>query len=123
MAKESVTQEINNLWGKIIVYEDVIATVAGFAAEECYGLVGMASRKISDGVARLLNRENIARGIQVHVQEGELVIELNVVVGYGVKISEVAGNVIERVRYCVESMTGLKVALVNVKVQSVRYAE
>ncbi|MCL1918274.1 MAG: Asp23/Gls24 family envelope stress response protein [Peptococcaceae bacterium] len=123
MSKESVTQEIKTLFGKIVVYEEVIAAVAGFAAEECYGLVGMASRKISDGVARLLNRENIARGIQVSIREEELVIELNVIVGYGVKISEVAGNVIERVRYCVESMTGLKVALVNVKVQSVRYAE
>jgi uncharacterized alkaline shock family protein YloU len=123
MAKESVAQKIKTQLGEIIVYEEVIAAVAGFSAEECYGLVGMASRKISDGVARLLNRENITRGIQVCVQDNALVIELNVIVGYGVKISEVAGNVIERVRYCVESITGLKVALVNVKVQSVRYSE
>jgi len=123
MAKESVTRKMKNAQGEIVIYEDVIAAIAGFAAEECYGLVGMASRKISDGVARLLNRENITRGIQVSVNDSDLVIELNVIVGYGVKISEVAGNVIDRVRFCVEKATGLKVALVNVKVQSVRYSE
>ena len=123
MTKETIAQVIETPLGKIVVYEEVIATIVGFAAEECYGLVGMASRKLSDDVARLLNRENIARGIQISHLEDGLIIEMNVIVGYGVKISEVAGNVIERVRYFVEMMTGLKVALVNVKVQSVRYAE
>lgn len=123
MTKEMVAQKIEASSGSIFVYNDVIAAIVGFAAEECYGLVGMASRKLSDDVARLLNRENFARGIQISQSEDGMIIEMNVIVGYGVKISEVAANVIERVRYFVELMTGIKVALVNVKVQSVRYAE
>lgn len=109
--------------GNIDISEDVIATISGAAAIECYGLVGMASRKLSDGVSGLLKRENLSKGVNVTLQEEELVIDLNIIVGYGVKISEVASNVMDRVRYTVETMTGLKVSEVNVNVQGVRFLE
>jgi len=109
--------------GKVDISEEVIATVAGAAAIECYGLVGMASRKISDGVSGLLKRENLSKGVVVTFQEDTVVIDLNIIVGYGVRISEVAANVMDRVRYTVETMTGLKVAEVNVNVQGVRFLE
>ena len=80
----------------------------------------MASRKISDGFVDLLGRENLARGVVVSVQDNEVVIDLHIVVGYGVRISEVATNVMERVRYTTEKLTGLNVSQVNVNVQSVR---
>lgn len=109
--------------GKVDISEEVIATIAGSAAIECYGLVGMASRKISDGVSNLLKRDNLAKGVAVTFQEDNLIVDLNIIVGYGVKISEVAANVMERVRYTVETMTGLKVEEVNVNVQGVRFLE
>ncbi|WP_243103593.1 Asp23/Gls24 family envelope stress response protein [Dehalobacter sp. MCB1] len=109
--------------GNVEISEDVIATISGAAAIECYGLVGMASRKISDGVSGLLKRENLSKGVNVTVQEEDLIIDLNIIVGYGIKISEVASNVMDRVRYTVETMTGLKVAEVNVNVQGVRFLE
>ena len=53
--------------------------------------------------------------------EGDLVyIDLAVVVGYGVKISEVARMVVDKVRYTVENVTGLKVKKVTVNVQGIR---
>lgn len=109
--------------GNVEISEDVIATISGAAAIECYGLVGMASRKISDGVSGLLKRENLSKGVSVTLQEEDLIIDLNIIVGYGIKISEVASNVMDRVRYTVETMTGLKVAEVNVNVQGVRFLE
>ncbi|NLO96759.1 MAG: Asp23/Gls24 family envelope stress response protein [Peptococcaceae bacterium] len=109
--------------GKIEITEEVIATIAGAAAIECYGLVGMASRKISDGVSGLLKRENLSKGVTVTFQEDMVIIDLYIIVGYGIKISEVASNVMERVRYTVETMTGLKVSEVNVNVQGVRLLE
>ncbi|HHV65242.1 MAG TPA: Asp23/Gls24 family envelope stress response protein [Peptococcaceae bacterium] len=109
--------------GKIEISEEVIATIAGAAAIECYGLVGMASRKISDGVSGLLKRENLSKGVVVTFTDDMLIIDLNIIVGYGTKISEVAANVMDRVRYTVETMTGLKVAEVNVNVQGVRFLE
>ncbi|WP_206811795.1 Asp23/Gls24 family envelope stress response protein [Paradesulfitobacterium ferrireducens] len=114
-------KEINNSLGKIDISEEVIATIAGAAAIECYGLVGMASqKKITDGVADLLGRENLAKGVQVSIQDDVVVIDLFIIVGYGVRISEVASNVMERVRYTTENFTGLKVSQVNVNVQGVR---
>lgn len=114
---------MENILGQVDISEEVIATIAGAAAIECYGLVGMASRKISDGVSGLLKRENLAKGVTVTFQDDAVVIDLNIIVGYGVKISEVAANVMGRVHYTVESMTKLKVSEVNVNVQGVRFLE
>ena len=116
-------KEIINSLGKIDISEEVISTIAGATAVECYGLVGMASRKITDGFADLLGRENLARGVVVSIKDNEVVIDLYIVVGYGVKISEVAASVMERVRYTTEKLTGLKVSQVNVNVQGVRILE
>jgi uncharacterized alkaline shock family protein YloU len=116
-------KEIINSLGKIDISEEVISTIAGATAVECYGLVGMASRKITDGFADLLGRENLARGVVVSIKDNEVVIDLYIVVGYGVKISEVAASVMERVRYTTEKLTGLNVSQVNVNVQGVRILE
>ena len=115
---------ITNNYGTINIAEEVIATIAGAAAVECYGLVGMASqRKLSDGFAELLGRENLDRGVVVNVQDNEVTIDLYIIVSYGVKISEVAANVMERVRYNTEKFTGFKVSQVNVIIQGVRVLE
>jgi len=116
-------KEIINSLGKINISEEVISTIAGATAVECYGLVGMASRKITDGFADLLGRENLARGVVVSIKDNEVVIDLYIIVGYGVRISEVATSVMERVRYTTEKLTGLNVSQVNVNVQGVRILE
>ncbi|BBI34520.1 Asp23/Gls24 family envelope stress response protein [Cohnella abietis] len=107
--------------GKIDVADQVIAVIAGSAALDCYGLVGMASRKgFKDGIAELLGRENLSRGVEVR-HEGELVhLDLYVIVSYGTKISEVAHNIQSKVKYVLEEVVGLKVDIVNVNVQGVR---
>lgn len=107
--------------GNIVISSDVIATIAGVAAVECYGLVGMASRKqLKDGIVELLGRENLSRGVEVREVDGELVIDLFIIVGYGTRIDEIANNVISTVKYSVEKVTGLTVGLINVNVQGVR---
>lgn len=107
--------------GEINVSPDAIATVAGIAALECYGVVGMASRSLQDGIAELLRgRDNLAKGIEVSIENDRATIDLYVIVEYGTRIREVARNVIERVRYTVESHLGLSVVDVNVIVQGVR---
>lgn len=115
-----MAQEIQAQLGKIYIHEEVIATISGVAAMECYGLVGMAPRNIQEELTDLLRRENLERGVDVHFNEDSVSIQLYIVVEYGVKISEVAKNVQERVKYVVETMLGLNVDGVNVKVQSVR---
>lgn len=107
--------------GSIEISNDVIATIAGIAAVESYGLVGMASRKqLKDGIVELLGRENLSRGVEVRESGGELIIDLYIIVGYGTRIDEVANNVISSVKYSVEKFTGLTVGMINVNVQGVR---
>lgn len=115
-----MAQEIQSQYGKILIREEVIAVISGVAAMECYGLVGMAPRNVQEELTDLLRRDNLERGVDVQFSDDSISIQLYIVVEYGVKISEVARNVQERVKYAVETMLGLKVERINVKVQSVR---
>ena len=113
--------EVSTQLGQIEVTNDVIATVAGIAAMDCYGLVGMASRsQLKDGITELLRKENLSKGIEVHEENGEIVIDLYIIVGYGTKISEVASNVQSKVKYTLSEIIGVKANKVNIFVQGVR---
>jgi uncharacterized alkaline shock family protein YloU len=118
LGKEVVTE-----LGRIHLAEDVIATMAGVAATECYGIVGMAGSRIQDGIAELLGRENLAKGVHVTLEDDSVEIDLYIVVGYGTRISEIARNVTDKVRYVVESLTGLRVRGVHIHVQGVKMGQ
>ncbi len=105
--------------GRIEVSPRVVATIVGHAANECYGVVGMAARGLRDGIAERLNRENAHRGVQVDVEEAGIRIELYIIAQYGTRISEVAHNLRSAVRYAVERSLGLPVVAVNVNVQGI----
>ena len=113
--------EIKTTYGQIDISNEVIATIAGGAAIDCYGIVGMASRKqLKDGLTELLGRENFSRGIVVRQEEDEVHIDMYIIVSYGTKISEVAHNVQNKVKYTLDQMLGLAVDSVNIYVQGVR---
>lgn len=113
--------QINNDLGKVHVSNEVIAVLAGSAALDCYGLVGMASRKqLKDGIAELLGRENLSRGVEVRMEQESVHIDLHIIVSYGTKISEVAHNVQSKVKYVLNEVVGLRVDYVNIFVQGVR---
>lgn len=118
-----MAQKINAELGSINISENVIATVCGVAAMECYGLVGMAPRNVGEGITDLLRIENFERGVDVQFNEDTLSVRLYIVVQYGVKISEVARNVQERVKYAIEQVLGLEVDKIDVRVQSVRVTD
>jgi uncharacterized alkaline shock family protein YloU len=105
--------------GRIEVFPSVVGAIAGHAALGCYGVWGMAARGLRDGVATLLRRESLHRGVDVREVEGRLAIDMYVVVQYGVRIIEVAVNLKSAVRFEVERATGVQVAEVNVFVQGV----
>lgn len=103
--------------GSIGLSPGAVAVIAGRAAIECYGIVGMASRRPIDGIARVLHISNLGRGVEVRIINDEIVIELYVIVEYGTKISEVARNVQSQVKFAVEKTAGIPVRSVNVNVQ------
>lgn len=109
--------------GKIEVSAQAIATVAARAAAECYGVVGIASRRASLGGVELLPPARYDRGVDVRFTHDHVTIEVYVVMEYGLRISEIARNLIKDVKYAVESALGLHVVEVNVNVQGLRVSE
>ncbi|MGI6169880.1 MAG: Asp23/Gls24 family envelope stress response protein [Christensenellales bacterium] len=105
--------------GKISFASDVVATIAGLAAVEIPGVAGM-SGGIVDGIANLLGRKNLTKGVKVEVGTEEAAVDLYMVINYGVAIHTVAQNVQENVKSAVETMTGLRIVEVNVYVQGVQ---
>ena len=115
--------ELNNEFGQIDISNDVIAQIAGGAAIECYGIVGMASKhQIRDGVTDILRKENFAKGVIVRKEGDDLHIDMYIIVSYGTKISEVAYQVQSKVKYTVNKTLGMSVKSVNIFVQGVRVA-
>lgn len=112
--------KLTNEYGSINIDENVIETIAGLAAIESYGLVGMSSKNATDGLVELLKKEHVKKGVKVYADDERIIVDLYVVVQFGTKISAVADNIIDKVKYNIESMTGLKVDKVNINVQGVR---
>jgi len=105
--------------GRIEVFPSVVAAVAGHAAVSCYGVMGMSARGLRDGVALLLRRDNLHKGVDVREAAGQLVIDVYVIVEYGTRITAVAKNLQSTVRFEVERLLGVPVGEVNVFVQGV----
>lgn len=106
--------------GKIFIDEDVLAKYAGSAAVECFGVVGMASINMRDGIVQLLKKDNLRHGVNVTVENGKLYIELHIIVAYEVSIMAVADNLVDNVKYKVEEYTGMEVGKITVCVEGVR---
>lgn len=108
--------------GKIDISSATIATITNQAVHQCYGVVGMASKNLVNGIAQLLTRDN-RRGVDVKVDGDEIVIDVYVIVEYGVRIRVVAESIQNTVKFHVEKTLGLPVHAVNVYVQGLRMSE
>ena len=106
--------------GSILIDTDVIATYAGSVAVECFGIVGMATVSMKDGLVRLLKKDSLKNGIQVTVEDNKISLDFHVIVAYGVSISAVADNLINNVKYKVEEFTGMESHEINIYVEGVR---
>jgi uncharacterized alkaline shock family protein YloU len=107
-------------WGRIEVFPSAVAAIAGHAAMGCYGISGMAGRGLRDGFAELLRRDNVDKGVDVLQADDGLIVDVYVIVQYGIRISEVAHNLQETVKFEVERSVNVPVVKVNVNVQGVR---
>jgi|SRR5579885_679087 uncharacterized alkaline shock family protein YloU len=106
--------------GKIEVSPQAIGTIAGRAVVECYGVVGIAGKRLHNGAAELLPPERYHQGIEVQFSNDQIIIDLYVVLEYGLRISEIAHNIMSNVKFAVEKMLGVPVVQVNVNVQGLR---
>ena len=111
---------MNTHLGNIYLDPEVIAQYAGSVAVECFGIVGMASVNVKDGLVKLLMKESITHGISVNIVNNKLILDFHVIVAYGVSIITVCDNLINNVKYKVESFTGLEIEKINIFVEGVR---
>ncbi|SKA92333.1 Uncharacterized conserved protein YloU, alkaline shock protein (Asp23) family [Caloramator quimbayensis] len=112
--------KINNDFGYIEYSDEVLANIAGAATMECYGVVGMASKRATDGLWELLKKDNLSKGVKIISKDEGISVELYIIVEYGTKISVIANNIIQKVKYSVEGLTGIKVSNVTVYIQGIR---
>jgi len=113
-------QNILDDYGSVKISEEVVAIIAGIAATEVPGVAGM-SGGIAGGIAEILGRKNLSKGVKVEVGEKEAAIDLYIIVEFGARIPEVAWNIQDKVKNAVQSMTGLNVIEVNIHVQGVNF--
>lgn len=111
---------MNTKIGEVLIDNDVLAKYAGSSAVECFGIVGMASVNVKDGIVKLLKRDSLSHGVNISVNNNKILIELHIIVSYGVSISAVAENLISNVKYKVEEFTGMEVEKINIYVEGVR---
>ncbi len=107
---------------QVSITEQVIASLAGIAAESVEGISGLRGN-VTDNLKAILGEEHRSRGVIAHVQDGVVTITLYVSVEYGYPIHEVAQCLQEHVNGEVESMTGLPVAAVDVYVSDLTLPE
>jgi len=108
--------------GSVKISDDVVSVIAGIAATEVEGIVGMSGGIVGD-ISEILGKKNLSKGVKVDVGEREAALDLFVITRYGVRIPEVAYRVQEKVKQAVESMTGLRVVEVNIHVHGVAFQE
>lgn len=108
--------------GRIDISAASIATIASQSVNQCYGVVGMASKNLVNGIAQLLTRDN-RRGVDVKVDGDRIVIDVYVIIEYGMRIRVVAESIQHTVKFHVEKALGLPVEAVNVYVQGLRISD
>lgn len=107
--------------GNIKIAVDVVATIAGIAASGIEGVASMYS-SIAGGIAEMLGaKKNPGKGIKVEMKEKSVIVDIFIVVDYGVKIPELAWEIQETVKNSIETMTGLDVEKVNIHIEGVSF--
>lgn len=104
--------------GVIQIADEVIAIIAGLAATEVDGVSSMAGNITNELVAKL-GMKNLAKGVKVELLENSVIIVVAINVAFGTSVPEVSRRVQEKVMSAVETMTGLTVAEVNVKIAGI----
>ncbi|MBQ4284791.1 MAG: Asp23/Gls24 family envelope stress response protein [Lachnospira sp.] len=111
----TISEKVNI--GEVKVADEVVAIIAGLAATEVDGVESMAGN-ISNELVSKLGMKNLSKGVKVFVEEKTVTVDLALNIKYGKEIPVVSNKVQENVKSAIETMTGLEVSAVNIKVVS-----
>ena len=116
--RNSYSIHSENVMGEVRIADEVVAIIAGLATTEVEGVASMAGN-ITNEIVSKLGMKNLSKGIMVEVMDGEVKVDVAINIDYGFSIPEVSAKVQERIKSTIENMTGLNVAVVNVRIGSV----
>ena len=121
MAKDErtvYTIKMEDNQGEVVIVDEVIAVIAGLAAVEIDGVASMAGNATKELISKL-GKKLLSKGVKVDVLESVVSISIAINLKYGYNVMDVCKKVQDKVKATVESMTGLTVADVNVRVAGV----
>ena len=120
MAEKRTTYKIQDIEGigEVQIADEVVTIIAGLAATEVDGVASMAGNITNELVSKL-GMKNLSKGVKVHVGENDVTVNLALNIKYGCEIPKVSAAVQDRVKTAIETMTGLEVSEVNIKIAGV----
>ena len=121
MAKENARDNYlitSSEYGEIRVAEDVVSIIAGLAATEVEGVASMSGNITHELVSRL-GIKNLQKGIRLTIGDGKVSVNVSLVLDFNYSVPEVSTKVQEKVRFAIETMTGLEVTEVNIQIAGV----
>ncbi|MBE5962671.1 MAG: Asp23/Gls24 family envelope stress response protein [Lachnospiraceae bacterium] len=112
------TMEASNMVGEVKIADDVVATIAGLAATEVEGVYAMSGNLTNEIVGKL-GMKNLSKGVKIELLEKSVSVELSITMKYGYSIPKTSKQVQDKVKTAIETMTGLTVSDVNIRIVGV----
>ncbi len=109
-----------NELGSIVLSDDFLANLAGYAATTCFGVAGMASSDTADKLISAVNSKRLSKGVKIRESDGAVDIDLHIIVSYGTNITAIVNSIAHRVRYVMEDMCDFKVREINTYVDGMK---
>ena len=111
--------KLQNDIGSINITGEVLTTLTGDAATQCFGVKGMTVRSLTSGLVHLLKREFMGKGVHItYNNDNSISIDLHIGVDQGVNIPVVCESIKEEVRYKVTKSTGIEIKQIDVYVDT-----
>ena len=104
--------------GEVQIADDVVAMIAGLAALEVDGVASMAGYATNE-LLSMVGVKGGAKGARVEVVDRVVSVDMVLHLKYGYNIPTVSGKIQEKVKSAIETMTGLAVAEVNIRIAGV----
>ena len=104
--------------GTVRVADEVVCVIAGLAATEAKGVASLAGNITNSSIPKK-GAKALSKGVRVNLEDGKVNVDLALTIDYGFSVPEVSIDVQERVKSSIESMTGIEVGEVNIRVEDV----
>lgn len=113
--KNKATGYDQNAVGTVKIADDVVASIAAFAALEVEGVASLAGGADADAIGKG-GMKKLGRALRVEVGKEGVKVDIALVLTYGCSIPQISSKVQDRIVTAIQNMTGLTVTAVNVRI-------